>query len=149
MQWCLGRSGHDVLSYAWQKRREGDGVQRLADLANLPASCLQEPSVLDGTKPFYVKKHGRIVQKVEKRIGLPKKCPSNGNCEHPECSAVRQFFSAKNFAERGWHHGGTDLEANWYPRERSILGISGTWLATRKQREPHGSGSGCIARTSS
>ena len=60
MQWCLGRSGHDVLSYAWQKRREGDDVQRLADLANLPHLVCRS-LLFDGTKPFYVKNHGRIV----------------------------------------------------------------------------------------
>ena len=33
---------------------------------------------------------------------------------------MRQFLFAKDFAERGWHHGRTNLEVYWYPRELSV-----------------------------
>ena len=35
-QWCLGSEEPIVPSHAWQKRREGLGKERLADLATLP-----------------------------------------------------------------------------------------------------------------
>ena len=46
---------------------------------------------------------------------------------YSEYSAARHLLSAKNFAGRSWHHGRTILEVTEYPRELSILVISGTW----------------------
>ena len=54
--------------------------------------------------------------------------------KYSENSAARHFLFAKNCARRGWHHGRTDLEANWYLRERSILGNRGKWRPVRTTR---------------
>ena len=48
-------------------------------------------------------------------------CPSNGNCEHPECSAVQQFLSAKNFAERGWQPWTHRLASKLVPKRKKHL----------------------------
>ena len=52
------------------KRREGLGVQSLADLANLPLTGCRA-FVLDGTKRFHDKPQGRTVLRDAKRVGPP------------------------------------------------------------------------------
>ena len=116
-QWCPGRSEHTAHWYVWQ-----DNVKASANKAWQISPIWLRAFVLDGAKrfqdkvgpcrrthkgisPFERKKITRLILEI---------------LRNSEYSAVRQFLFAKNFAGRGWHHGRTNMEVNWYPREQNI-----------------------------
>ena len=99
------------------------------------------PSCIETTEKWTHEGVATVPRKI-KRLNLD-------NSRYLEYTAVRQFLFAKDFAERCWHHGRTNLEVNWYIKGTKYLGDNWDMATTGNNVNRMGQACGCIARTSS
>ena len=80
-QWCLGRSEHFFLWYAWQIDVKAS-VYNAWQISPICPLQVKGAFLLDGTKCFHDKNQGRIVLKDAEGISPAELRRNNGKCEY-------------------------------------------------------------------